>query len=69
MIFFANDMDHARIILKLMIEFVANSKHYQDYRGIQKRYKNYLENFDKITITEAPTSQFYKVGWADNDTI
>lgn len=34
-----------------------------------KRFQEYIDKLDLIKVTEAPMNQFYKVGWACNDTL
>jgi hypothetical protein len=38
-------------------------------RDTASAYERYLEKIDTVKLPEAPTNQFYIVGWADNDTI
>lgn len=59
----------------------AQAKHYRETRSPNneeflvrdkytfERFSIYLEKVDTIRFTEAPINQFYKVGWAVNDTI
>jgi hypothetical protein len=74
-IFFANDEDHARDILRRMLEFrmqcekkyQADEKHLSSGRSYLA--EGYLKDIDNIKFTLAPINQFYVVGWACNDTI
>lgn len=81
-IFFANSIGNARAKLRAMFEFMIESEqlyraksnegiHKEEFdmksSHTEKRFAGYLENIETIKITKAPTNQFYKVGWADND--
>lgn len=91
-VFFANDVDHARDILRRLFQFwvECNDLYLQsqlksdkrkrvavnDYHGLSaaraaetKTLKYYLSRIDQMVFTEAPTNQFYKVGWACNDNL
>jgi len=82
-VFFANDIDHARDVLRRLFEFwIECNESYLKSKRDSKRddhglinsrrmeittLRHYLAHFDDMTISEAPTNQFYKVGWASND--
>lgn len=81
-IFFANDVDHARDVLRRLFEFwikcntkYVKYKHNQnDRHGLAanaeseiKVLNHYLANMGQMVISEVPTNQFYKVSWASND--
>lgn len=81
-IFFANDVDHARNVLSRLFkfwlecneEYVRSKDTKNDYHGLAASRQTesetlcyFIENLEKMTISEAPTNQFYKVGWACND--
>ena len=82
-VFFADSMDHARDVLRRMFEFwiecdelyLASKKNERyDHHGFMDARRTeittlrfFLKNLSKMSITEAPTNQFYKVGWACND--
>lgn len=83
-VFFANDEQHAFKVLERMFRFVVSchrkqiryyKKNPADHSVLTdqsfKRFSGYLKALQegKITITKAPTNQFYKVGWASNDTL
>lgn len=78
-VFFADDGKHALDVLTRMFQFMIDgySVKYksQNIKMDERRDRNlsYMEkilsNKDKWIITLAPTDQFYKVGWASNDTI
>lgn len=80
--FFANNVDHARDILRRMFQFwiacnemyIANKTKDDDRHGLTsnaakevKVLRRYLESMDKMKFSEAPTNQFFKVSWASND--
>lgn len=73
-IFFANNIEHAKSVLTRMLKFgltILNA-YDSEYRTEQykiKKYNHLLSNSDKWVITEAPLNQFFKVGWASNDYI
>lgn len=81
-IFFANDAEHARDILRRLFEFwircnekyVKHKSKEDDRHGVIDRAKTeisvlsrYMENIDKMVVREAPTNQLFKVAWASND--
>lgn len=84
-IFFAHCIEDAKDILKRMFQHqidcsnqylsVANptNRHYDFYKDQNEnnvsKWQRYLDALDDIELIEVPTNQFYKVGWADNDTI
>ena len=83
-IFFANDENHAREVLRRMFEFwiecnnlYLESEHgtdnysgLSDYRATEtKRLKSYLRNIDKTKVQPAPVDQIFEVGWACNDNL
>ena len=91
-IFFANDEQHALVVLKRMFEFrikafetySQNNKEYIEKYGygfMQDHESSHNANVEmikewlkalmegKIKVTKAPMNQFYKVGWASNDTL
>lgn len=53
----------------------TSSIHYMEFqeeaKKENKKYQSYIDAIaaGKIKLTEAPTNQFYIIGWADNDTI
>lgn len=78
-IFFANDEDHARDVLRRMFEFwidcneryVGDKAHKNDRHGLAKNaqdeikvLRRYLASTESMVINEAPTNQFYKAGWS-----
>lgn len=83
-VFFANDLEHAKDILRRMLNFrIECGKEYLMSKGggihreefennCRERMKmayEVIENEEKWLIVEAPMNQFYTVGWASNDTI
>jgi hypothetical protein len=75
-VFFANSIEHAKDIIERMIKvrleidnnrIEANYQYYNTTHRIEADLM--LEDKDNWIITEAPKNQFYKVGWACNDTI
>lgn len=79
-IFLANSEAHAINVLKRMFEHIieCGEKYLQYKEDIYDitprridRYRTFLRaaNEGKIKLTIAPTNQFYKVGWAENDTV
>jgi len=79
-VFFANSEQHAMKVLQDMFEFVIscfkehlNNKPSNSHITQKRmtRYATYLTALrkGKIRLEKAPTNQFYKVGWAENDTI
>lgn len=91
-VFFANDVDHARDILRRLFEFwvECNDLYIQsqqksdkrkriavsDYHGLSAAraaetgaLRHYLSKMDQMVFTEVPTNQFFKVGWACNDSL
>jgi hypothetical protein len=82
-VFFADSEDHARDVLRRLFEFwidcnerYVKSKKAEDRHGFVSRntaeietLRYYLEQIDQMKITEAPTDQFFKVGWACNDNL
>lgn len=69
-IFLANDEKHALDVLKRMLEFrIARlTKESGGNPGDANEYLKALKD-GRVKIYEAPSNQFYKVGWAENDTI
>lgn len=79
-VFFANSKEHAVEIIERMLKLrMWAQKEYEKYKGYAADYETHsvkinlpqllLDNKDKWVITEAPTNQFYQVGWACNDTL
>lgn len=71
LVFFANCLQHAEDVLARMLEFrieCGRGLNKSDQHGMEWA-KLILSHRDKWLITEAPTNQFFSVGWADNDTI
>ena len=66
LIFYANNIEHAINILNKMLLFLLETE--SEYQQI-KMYKDILNNKNKWKITLAPKNQFFKVGWAWNDTV
>lgn len=81
-IFFANDVDHARDVLRRLFEFwiECNDLYVKDKQRDQDRHSlrgnresetrvlnRYLENIDQMKFKAVPTNQFFKVSWASND--
>lgn len=78
LIFFANNKEHAAEIIERMLKFriLLNKKQKEEFgrdysigESTLQLPQLLLDNKDKWIINEACTYQFYKVGWADNDTI
>lgn len=78
LIFFANDEEHAKDVIKRMLEFRIKCRtEHEAYAGTDYTRSEemrtlpelLLSKIDKWTITLAPTGQFYQVGWAINDNI
>lgn len=78
-IFFANDEDHARDVLRRMFEFwiECNDLYRESTRDDNhsvnlaetRRLKSFLRKIDKMQILPAPMDQFFEVGWASNDNL
>lgn len=79
-LFFADDEDHAREILKGMFEHIidclekleASERGKNSYRGesgTKGVAAKYLAGIDQWVITEASLDQIFKVSWADNDRV
>jgi|ERR1041385_57439 hypothetical protein len=77
-VFFANDEDHARDVLRRMFEFWINCnnlyrKSTRDIHSVNltetRRLKSFLREMDKMRIELAPINQFLEVGWASNDNL
>lgn len=78
-IFFANGADHAMEVLERMMKHVLKCEGtpyvalHEEVVARRNRKVNQmaylLDNKDKWLLQLAPTNQFYKVGWASNDTI
>ena len=81
-VFFANDVEHAKDVLVRMVKFTIEcAKEYQKYcdnssqfnsnREMLPKFEAYLKHIEdgKAEIIEAPMNQFYIAGWASNDTI
>jgi len=83
-IFFANDEDHARDVLRRMFEFwiecndlylkskhgIDNYSNLSDHRVAEtERLKSYLRNIDETKVQLAPVDQLFEVGWACNDSL
>lgn len=83
-IFFANDITHAHDVLLRLFEFwiscneqyVKHKRKSGDEHGLVEHreaeirvLRRYVENIESMTIRQAPTNQFYEVGWASNDTL
>ena len=82
LVFFANDLDHAKDVLKRMVQFCVDCENeydayskknnsYNHHIGTKERFEGYLKHIEegKMVLTEAPTNQFYIVGWASNTTV
>lgn len=79
LVFFANDKIHAEDVLSRMLKHakkcltikikknVAEQDVHSIYDNKLKQIEHLLKNIDKFKFVLAPTNQFYKVGWADND--
>ena len=69
-VFFANSEEHALDILKrYFTAFVDNQNENPrgDHCGFRPSLiQHYLENFDKVKVTLAPTNGFMNVAWAGN---
>lgn len=79
-VFFANDLIHATEVLERMLKFgLERMRDYQEAMGNERFHnmkeskrnslKNILDGKDQWVIVEAPSHQFYVVGWADNDVL
>ena len=83
-IFFANDLEHAQDVFKRMIEHLFEcSKSYKTFKNTPDEYLNSVRGDElnncklllekiknqELILEEAPVNQFYKVGWAGNDTV
>ena len=77
MVFFANDHLHALDVFKRMLKhkvvcntLYAKSKGMDSLNDDTKSATILLTMIDNglLILEEAPTNQFYKVGWAGNDT-
>lgn len=66
-IFFADDIEHAKDVLERMFTFALETNK-SEYIGLE-RFKTILDEKEKWIIVPAPTNQIYKVGWASNDTL
>lgn len=70
-LFFAQSDQHARGVLFEMVMYYisehANNQYCQHTVMKFKEIKQAMINNPKWTPPPAPTNQFYKVGWADND--
>lgn len=81
-IFFANDIDHARDVLLRLFQFwlncndeyIRNKQREDDRHGLaanreteSETLRYFIQNLEKMAISAAPTNQFFKVGWACND--
>ncbi|WGH24439.1 hypothetical protein EAb13_CDS0021 [Acinetobacter phage EAb13] len=78
LLFFASDQHLALRRLKEMLEWYVNNnsetmRSYTDAwtRPNWRRAKvqSWLDNWEKVKVVEVPMNQFFKVGWAANDTI
>lgn len=77
LLFTANDKKHAADIIERMLIFRQAILDKEEVNPNYTTSKDYapdlirilLNNKDKWVIYEANKGQFYKVGWADNDTI
>jgi hypothetical protein len=81
-IFFANDLAHARDVLRRLFEFwitcnkmlIDNDRNqaFSSNAAIKSQNRlldNYKSCIQEMEITLAPTNQIFMVGWACNDTI
>lgn len=78
-IFFANDEKHALDVLQRMFKFalecISQYEQNKDATDRSVHRKDKFQKFlkaseaNKIKVSLAPTNQFFKVGWADNDTL
>lgn len=74
-IFFANDEDHARDVLRRLFEFWIehNELYVKSILPERDRYSSRNGEIrvlrDYLNIERAPTNQFYQVGWACNDNL
>lgn len=64
LVFFADDQQHAALIFEDMLRHRVKCGETNNYGNAQV----ILDNKNKWKFTLAPTNQFYKVQWADNDT-
>lgn len=79
LIFFADDINHAKEVLERMMLFALkcfNIDYVPDHPELagkrtydQEKFIGLLDNKDKWVIIPIETNQFFKVGWASNDTI
>lgn len=81
LLFFALSEEHALERLKRMLEwYIKNNQppktvdhhnqHSEHLRGLKvAKVQYWLANWDKVIVVEVPLDQFFKVGWANNDTI
>lgn len=79
LIFFAADKHAAKHRLKNMLEWYIknnqddpNEKMNVAFRTEQRKrekVQHWLDNWEKVKVVEVPMNQFFKVGWAGNDTI
>jgi len=71
-IFLANDEKHALDVLKRMLKFrLAIDEKYKSSCGNPGDANEYLKAIEAglAKVSLAPVNQFYRVGWAENDTI
>jgi hypothetical protein len=79
LLFLANDEEHAKNVIERMLKFrqEVNARHekYLGHKDFTRMTGDHdlptilLKNKEKWIVTKAPSNQFYKIGWADNDTI
>lgn len=83
LLFFALNEKHALKRLKKMLEwylennpddprleFKPHELVTQGRTRLKRKYaKHWLDNWDKVKVVEVSLDQFFKVGWADNDTM
>ena len=67
-IFFADNEEHALDVIKRMLTFMQ-SQTYDGYRSdyVKKRIQEIFDQWDKVTVSLAPTNQVFQVSWAGND--
>lgn len=81
LLFFALNEKHALERLKRMLEWYLKNNQpepnssinheYSEYWRINrvKKVQHWLDNWHKVKVVEVPLDQFFKVGWAGNDTL